>query len=787
MAHVLKKYFSCRGSALFMVLSTMTALMIAAMAMYFSVISSRQVQYAVFYEEQAYQSSVSIADAIIAGLNDGKLNGLQSEILKLTTGDTASSTLSTNGNDFKTFVGEVGTRDDADQIGAYDVNISRLADSNGCQVYDFCVTAAVNGVQETTHTMVMMKPTEKKFIWPNNLFTATGYTPSTNFIGMGIYSADMDIDSQSVIFGLNGVDEGQGIVGPTIMRNLTCAGNAEFYSVNPVSEPNPRIWAFGGDLILHNDVGSYHNADALDMHGTGKQPGILYVGGDLHAEDIEYFQIKTNDIVYVVGNFYGHSIELNGKLLVGGELHINETGPWYSPIRGKGMLVLTDETKIIKNSDKTSFMPYHEFDIIKWSDLGPQTDSNIHTSITAVKQALTDIIGPIVYPLWTVDWDKIGGYSEDTVLFNGGTYGTVEYNGKDEEGHIISTTPIEPRLTYTSEELTYSEGNHGCKLKNIIDVAEYGTDCTIDGNPILDQHGNLVTHLGSGVGGNSRRTIIVDTGDDPENVFYLGLEANHRCDIAGETINIFSWHTSGSDNYTDTNAGTNVLVRGRGSLVMVLPKDVVYQSTTNDFIGHENWYFLLGGTTINDGTYGLCYGSVKVLGDNVRKFLHIDCRDKQKCYVTGDDQNGYWCETHECYVDKAPTDDGECGCKFRVGRKEIDKMLGSNNYPTVNIWLVSEDANADMRFTTVINDKNDRVIGNTFFGYIYAPYMSFVADTGTRPPEGGTRIVGGLIVSNVIINDWNEFVFVIPEKTYADIGDFSNSGKPDVSWRVYGY
>ncbi len=153
--HTLRKYLSSRGSALFMVLSTMTALMIAAMAMYFSVISSRQVQYAVFNEEQSYQSSVSVADAVIAGLNNSKLKDLSSEILKLTVG----ASMSTNGNGFESFTGS-GKQDTPD-LGAYDLGVTRLADEGGYQIYDFAVTSSVNGVQDTTHTMVRMKKNTK--------------------------------------------------------------------------------------------------------------------------------------------------------------------------------------------------------------------------------------------------------------------------------------------------------------------------------------------------------------------------------------------------------------------------------------------------------------------------------------------------------------------------------------------------------------------------------------------------------------------------------------------------
>ena len=61
MKHALRKYLSPCGSALFMVVSTMAALTVLVTAMYMSVLSSRQVQYATFDREQAYVTSTSLA------------------------------------------------------------------------------------------------------------------------------------------------------------------------------------------------------------------------------------------------------------------------------------------------------------------------------------------------------------------------------------------------------------------------------------------------------------------------------------------------------------------------------------------------------------------------------------------------------------------------------------------------------------------------------------------------------------------------------------------------------
>ena len=242
MKHTLRKYLSSRGSALFMVLSTMTALLIVVMAMYFSVVSSRSVQYAVFNQEQSYQSSISVADAVIAGLNDGKLDKLSGEFFKLKVGETKS----TEGNNFASLVG-TGTKEDDVNIGAYDVTVTRLNDEGEFYVYDFTVTAMVNGVTETTHTLVRLSAGTPVPPPAGKTFTATGYLPNENWLGRGYYYDEVHIDSEYCILGLGyGVNES---VSPQIFGDFTAAGSVEINSLNqndsydPKASGKPRQWA----------------------------------------------------------------------------------------------------------------------------------------------------------------------------------------------------------------------------------------------------------------------------------------------------------------------------------------------------------------------------------------------------------------------------------------------------------------------------------------------------------------------------------------------------------------
>ena len=134
MKHRLRKYLGNRGSALFMVLSTMSALMVLVMAMYFSIVSSRAVQYKVFNQEQAYRSSISVSETIIAALDKGgtlatKQPGAATSLIDAMVKMNVGESINTDTNGFKAFGStDPAASEEIDQLGAYTVNITRLND-----------------------------------------------------------------------------------------------------------------------------------------------------------------------------------------------------------------------------------------------------------------------------------------------------------------------------------------------------------------------------------------------------------------------------------------------------------------------------------------------------------------------------------------------------------------------------------------------------------------------------------------------------------------------------------
>ena len=105
-------------------------------------------------------------------------------------------------------------------------------------------------------------------------------------------------------------------------------------------------------------------------------------------------------------------------------------------------------------------------------------------------------------------------------------------------------------------------------------------------------------------------------------------------------------------------------------------------------------------------------------------------------------------------------------------------------YPNVNIFVVSVLENADIQFG-VKKATDESVQNNVFFGYVYAPYMTFVA-VGSG---GGLKNVGGLVVSDMAVNGAYKYIFAQPDRTTQQIvGDGFDALRPSGSrtWRIHG-
>lgn len=746
MKHALRKYLAPCGSALFMVISTMAALVVLCTAMYLSVVSSGKVQYATFNEEQAYITSTSVADILSAYITDSShsSSSFVENILKLKTGESIETT---NGNGFLSLGAAEGSGLDDTALGGYSAKITKLADetedSTTWHVIDIAVTASKSGVMETTHTYLRYKdaePTKVNDI--DRFFTATGYVPNDIIVANGVFTSTMYFDAEftKISRTVNSDETGDEGSACRLNADMICAGTVMFeHEQATVNNPiyserkddlstEPLSWYIGGDLVFKGKQPD----DFQYMSQNGKN-GLIIVGGDLDLRGTTNRSFKGVDI-YVLGDCYiGEGLLQDvGNLYVAGDviysIGINQWG---------GISAWQPKVNMYVNGEvKTAGDGYHVvFDgsmddaaIAKIKAMGTWNDNtDAEYTVSAAKEKLDTKIGGSVYPKWniTAPADTVNIHFDD-------------YNTSNEYIYYI---------------------NEDCKIGKI----------TAAGN----------NHY--------RKFIIIDTGEEGD-VRTIQLTDN------GDGY--FSWCAKPKGDGQTQTFGVNVLTIGQGTLVIDIPDDVIYHASyAQEFVGHMGWYKLLDATV-----EGYNYEKVPNV---VKGYIH-NSEDCTTCTYTTKTVNGetqYYCEKHKISFDTNPN--GSCICDGVVDKeaaKSSGKLSditipGANlvNYsgdltittdqllPNVNIYLESCSESADIRLADGTRDSENSIL----FGYVYAPYMTYV-DMSTG---GGTKCVGGLIVSDYIICGSYAYYYARPDQNISDIaGENFEVLNPTASreWRIYG-
>ncbi|MGN1423045.1 MAG: hypothetical protein ACI4XA_06695 [Oscillospiraceae bacterium] len=787
MAHKLRKYLSSRGSALFMVLSTMTALLIVAMAMYFSVVSSRSVQYAVFNQQQSYQSASSISDVLLSGLKDGSLASGSNDLLSALDSMNIGDTISTGDNGFVTLGATGGgARSDEDQVGAYSVDITRLNDEeiNGDQnkTFDIATTTYVNGVAETVHTFVHVKLSSiETDAGITQVFASTGYVPNDTYLEGGQFLTDVFFDNENTVINAYG---GKGM---EFTGNLYCGGSLTMHSYIAKTGSDPVVWAIRNKLTIEKDCNT-----AMNLHG-----GVVLVGGDLVVESAATF---TNADVYVNGDVYikgATGLSQVDNLFVNGNIYV-DGGIWCT-------------LKNVYYSDTTKIFTGNFYSPVAASGSGRANEAAIifaDRSLTG--NFASNAIGKLE------KWDGSYGMNYDdfiTTLDESTStctyYKWVINDGMDDEGKTDKDLKKLP--SYVSELDTasgtdvhktfrFNLGNmgeiNGIPQQTFVQTVEYEKD-TLEGfivDDVICEMGNTTCN---------HMAIIIDTGDDPDNVMTIRVTANRDYDGDGVKES-FSWYPFETFN---SSAYMSVLVKGRGSLVVDIPPGVTYQDERDVVFMHYNWFTLLGGTIGSSGGVDYYNSSGVRNGSTAAKaatFVHSDCcasgdactyTEKtltEKCKTCGEKMHTVTCSVHQyeikfcpkCNPEKVTRDADDKPtqlCNNRVDRQAIDTYLASNPtiaanmekdtsgalvYPTANIFLVSCEESASIRLSKKANGTT--IMQNAFFGYIYAPYMTFKA-YGDNAGGGYVRFFGGLTVSDYIIDDSMSFLACWPEKLPTEL------------------
>ena len=756
MKHVLRKYLSRRGSALFMVLSLMTALMVLVMAMYFSVVASKDTQYKVFYQEQSYRSAISLSDAILNGLSDDSWkpatgsNSLRAAMATMKVGETITTT--GNSSDFKAFSAS-GTKEEQDQLGAYTVSITRMNDETInnvlTNVYDIAITVSTGGVIDTVHTIIHMAvPTTELRQGKSQIFASTGYVPNDVYLyGVKTYT-DLFYDNEFVY-----------ITGQSrFFSNISAGGSMLIDQTG--GDPGldrPLTWAIRNNLTVKS---------TLQLSNSSTNRGLLLVGGDFTmSSDV------NNADIYVLGDFYYNGGNLDdNRVFVYGKVY-------GSPNPAYGLYTKDD-----------------------WKDDAKRPSGAMTTTQMANK--LNALTSSTDYAKW-----EINDYAPAKDYY----VPYLDPNGKDASGNGLYN-PI--TIKFDKDHYTnYLDWSDGYQIKDY-----FGKDMPLKYTPyVID---DIVADWTGADGSRLSATLVIDTGDDPQNQVLIRVNANRDYDGDG-VKETFEW--APPDNITvkidpETNkevttkaknyATMTVLVRGKGSVIMDIPEGVTYQASDTTWVMHETWYAILGGKTQqmgaadNRNTLAFTHngGSVMltVQPDVAMKYIHAYCPEdcsgcdyktdeNTTCLTCKGNMKTISCEKHQMQYSFCPkcdpglepmkdTDGDYYGlCTSRIHRKAIkdavdnlstewkDRLKASGDgtnwyYPNNNIFLVSCDESADIRLAT---DRDGNAFDkSSLWGFVYAPYMTY---KGMGDGAGWVVFCGGMVVADYVIKNYDIYLACYPD------------------------
>lgn len=821
MRHVFRKYLNNRGSALFMVISTMTALIVSCMAMYFSMVSARASQYAVFNQMQANQSAQSIAQIVLNSIADPSNHGtggglILEKLQELKIGES----ITTDANGFKSLDPGIATGMDESDLGAYAVVITRLENyPNGDSRYDIMVMSSVSGSRDAVHLEIGYN--EGKTTTPDagedgsggdaELFAATGYIPNDAYINGGYYLTDVFYDTQFTYMntyggsGENRIAQNLSTGGDLMLGTdaMTVVHSASTASISPqsVAKIGPVTWAIRGNFypMLNSDFGmrggsqilvggdfTFDSGNNSFYVKNGDYKGVetlgdhicVYVNGDLNYSGSD---IKTNVWFFVNGNVYGvgGNKQNNARLFVTGNATeraqktstLNTSLPieeW--PQSGTFADGLTYNEAMALLGQKTQTIDYY-----KW-DLSKNTSSAQHVDVrlNATNQEWTDDKGT-----------KFDAY-QSTFIF--------AYDKNVESAKLI-------------------KGNGGNE------VGVIGDSFIID---------SVFTHTDGNTGS---ETILIDTGDDPNNIMTIKLS-----DVTG--TGVFTWFLDREiKNYwpleygapklcmgMPNRGGRMVLLKGRGTVLIDVPKGITYQDAGYQLTGHIGWYLIEGGnveTKNYNGKNYLTFNDRKPDGQyssKVLPYIHRECTpgdgcdftkstSTAKCNGCGGTLTAVSCKIHgnvnkycnKCHPEKDSRDDW---CKNHVDNKAFEQfyntLSGENKaavtdkngivYPTTNFMYVSCDESAEMMFSRTTDDKE--ILNNTLYGFIYAPYLSYLASKSAQA-GGVIKLCGGLTVGDYDIQAIHSYIGCYPDKMPNELAGMAGGGEmPDKlagttkSWKI---
>ncbi len=802
MAHILRKYTSNRGSALFMVISTMTALIISCMAMYFTMVSARASQYAVFSQMQATQTAQSVLEIARGSLNPyNSLNpDFKDKLLALEEGES----ITTDANGFMALDPNIETGATPAEIGAYSVTITCISktgtvdDGDLEMEFDYLVMSSFNGSRDAIH--FVQKYSQRIERDPSagddgsggdaELFAATGYIPNDAYIAGGYYVTNVFYDTQYTYMSTYS-DSGENFIGQDLYTGGSLMlgegaktivhGRGDSMTEDEQNKIGPVTWAIRGNFY------PFFNAD-FAMRG-GSQ---ILVGGNYNYSAGEpTFQVKNDgydgDVpcgdhisIYVNGdfNYSGSYIKSNVWVFVNGK------------VTGVGENAQTNTRIYVSSRADTSELNTNT-PIYDWPDSGTFDDGLTYNEAINLLKQKTDTIA---YYKWDL--------SKNT--------------------ETADTQHVDVRTNSTNSDWTDDKGNtYEAGARNFIfaypgsqseDFVTDGSETGVVGKSFIID--SIWTHGD----GNNPQTIIIDTGDDPTNIMTIKLsdvtghgEFSWFVDREEHVISWWPYEATLGDPETclgriNGNNQRLVMLRGRGTVLLDVPEGVIYQDSGYGMVGHVGWWLIEGGE-ISEENGHLKFSGVDPQGKpsaTIVPYIHRTCggvnanetdpdviADGDGCVYTYSESDidciecsnkltKVTCDIHNdvnkfcmtCHPEKISRSDWCVNHVDNKNFKDFYETLSGNEkawvtgndgeivYPTTNIMLVSCDEAAEMRFSHTTDDEE--IICNSFFGFVYAPYMSFLAGKGSQA-GGMIKLCGGMTVGDYDIQATHVYVGCYPD------------------------
>lgn len=680
----MKKLLNKKGSVLFLVVVVMSILIIAASATFY-VVNNQSSSVTVRYSsEQSYQTAVSVSDMVSQYIDDfgNKLNKKQIDGKNYEDNLLVKMTKLNDNESFVTDDIDLSNYNLGEKVNVEITKISTVKDETaGTTTHNFSIVskAEVNG-EVSTVTQIKAITTTSKI---NSAEPFTKFLTSTGQSGNGldVYINAADIFGQ--LYFENEYSSCTGHVNTSIYCSKTFADNGIIYSKLDAGEKREMVVA--EDLYLTVSTNS----------GTTTNLSEVFVGGNMKinkAMHVEKFYVM-NDLYVTSNTDYASDFIVHGDCYIGstvnemkksrffvnGDLYFDNDGLLYDHIP-EGFYV---KGKIYRK--KSDGSGYEEIDV---STLPSSSQALLKDYESNYKAALSRDLKLEDGTEFKINtWDDV----EDYIAKKASQQEYTTWDAEDYFDNTLFKDTVPNEVTPGQIDPT----THA--LEEIVTITQ---SCIL--HPSINWSGNYNKHY-----------IVIDTDTNGGDV-YIKLVPN-----SGNTFSFVEY----SGNPWDS-SGVNVLVRGKYSVVFILPDGTEYKQIPFSYVGHEDLAMEMAGVTSFDD---LLKGE-RTVSNYFNMDTHLANKDKLTNNIMDTDT-------------------------------DLFKITGASGKLHNNIFLATKSTGKTLDFGNT----------GTFCGYVYAPRCTLKCDNQFNQ----ISFIGGMVVSNYSYKNYRAYLY------FLNPYDYNNTFSPE--------